>query len=130
VQTVSQPTAGSAGTPRSRGGRDQFDEERLTLKLPDLHELTGSDNLRVRIVVVELDEPTCDPVIPDRIADEAGRLERLPKLSTLLPPEIPGGLSGSRSSTTGPQSRAPWPMPVRPEPTRCQWPQPRQPGHV
>ena len=28
-------------------GRDQFDEERLTLKLPDLHELTGSDNLRV-----------------------------------------------------------------------------------
>jgi hypothetical protein len=102
-------------------GRDQFDEERLTLKLPDLHELTGSDNLRVRIVVVELDEPTCDPVIPDRIADEAGPLERLPKLSALLPPEIPGRVERiSAPSTTGPQSRAPWPMPVRPERTRSQ----------
>ncbi len=64
----------------------------------DNDKYAGSDYLCVRNVVVELDEQTrpCTSGVMDEIpCKEAGGGERLRICSALLPPEIPGGASGS-----------------------------------
>jgi hypothetical protein len=91
---------------RERGiGRDQFEVERLPVDLVDHHEHASSDNLRVRVVVIELDEESVLEGNDSRI--EAGRDQR---------PRSRAGRAVPARSTTGPRSRAPWPTLVQPEP--------------
>jgi hypothetical protein len=61
---------------RERGiGRDQFEVERLPLDLVDNHEHASSDNLRVRVVVIERNEESVTE--GDDALDDTGCLQRL-----------------------------------------------------
>ena len=74
---------------RERGiGRDQFEVERLPVDLVDHHEHASSDNLRVRVVVIELDEESVLEGNDSRI--EAGRDQRPREIVRLTCSRDPG----------------------------------------
>jgi hypothetical protein len=69
-------------------GLDQFEVERRPVDLTDDHEITGSDQLRVRIGVIEHDPET----VPERLNPrfEAGRAERLREIVGITSAGDPG----------------------------------------
>ena len=78
---------------------------RLALKLPNKDESTGSLDLHIRIVVIELDEPTGHPGVPDGLSDEAGRVERLREIVRITSAGDPGRAEVRVTASPAPRAR-------------------------